>query len=53
VHVLALEPTLPALPETLADPILEIFHRVATDTELDEMKSHDRGCIVVREVAKL
>jgi hypothetical protein len=53
MHVLAFLPTLLAVPEPLADPVLEIFHRVATDTALDEMKCHDEGCIADREVAKL
>jgi hypothetical protein len=53
VYVLAFEPTLLAIAEPLADPVLEVFHGVATDTELDEMQSHDGECIAVREVAKL
>src|SRR5215472_3057946 len=44
VHVLAREPTLPALLELLADPVLEIFDRVAADAKLDEMKGHGRCC---------
>jgi hypothetical protein len=53
VHVLALEPVLPAVPELLADPILEVLDRVTADTKLDEMKWHDEECIAVRDVAKL
>jgi hypothetical protein len=53
VDVLAFLPTLPALAQPLADPVLEVLHGVTTDTELDEMQSHDGECIAVREVAKL
>lgn len=41
VHMLALKAALPAFALFLADPILEILDRVATDTELDKMKSHN------------
>jgi len=38
--VLGREPALPALLEFLADPVLEVFDRIAADAKLDEMKGH-------------
>jgi hypothetical protein len=52
MHVLALEAALSAFPLLFTDPIFEILDRVTTDTELDEMKSHD-GNVLPSEVAKL
>src|SRR5258707_10814063 len=44
VHVLGREPALPALLEFLADPVLEIFDRIAADAKFDEMKGHGGCC---------
>jgi hypothetical protein len=52
MHVLPLEAALSAFPLLFADPIFEILDRVTTDTELDEMKSHD-AYLLFGERAKL
>src|SRR3954471_2706172 len=40
VHVLARKPALLAIPEFLANPVLELFDRVTADAKLDEVKGH-------------
>src|SRR3954462_15601041 len=40
VHVLARKPALFAIPEFLANPVVELFDRVTADAKLDEVKGH-------------
>src|SRR5262249_31913664 len=43
MHVLAGKAALLAVLEPLADPLLEVLDRVATDAKLDEIEGHDDG----------
>jgi hypothetical protein len=46
VHVLARQAALPAVPELLADPVLQIPDRITAHAKLDEMEAHDRDAVV-------